>query len=459
MAARGDEGRAPGTVVDCTLVVGALGHIRFGGGHTDEVLGISLRDLPGSHLQDLLSRPDRGRIFDLMREALESGTVSSGQQLLVGDPPAPTVVHVEASGDVASEPESWILRFARRPERWRPPFPLDGEQGRGAPDLSASAIERALRQEQFELDLQPIIDLATGRPEESEALVRWLTPAGSRLTAATFINAVERAGLMSRLTRYVLEQSLRELARGPGPMGEWRINVNMTATDLVQPGFVALVRSLVTDARVDPSRLVLEFGSDLVAVDPERIERTFAELRDASGVRLALDDFSTRRTPLAVLGLPLDAIKLDRSAPVLATRSSVDASVLVRLTELCRSLDIAVVGKGIEDEGQLELLRRAGCTHGQGYLLGRPSPTAPVAVAGPLGVVQRAVDGWKDGPADGTTLTPTDVAGTSIDLAGTRPAPLPARSSLPGWSPADGSLDLALFRAGERDGVLVDRDA
>ena len=74
-----------------------------------------------------------------------------------------------------------MLRFARRPGRRGGLLPAvdDDERLRRPPDLSAAAIERALRQEQFELDLQPIVDLATGRPDESEALVRWLTPTGS----------------------------------------------------------------------------------------------------------------------------------------------------------------------------------------------------------------------------------------------------------------------------------------
>jgi EAL domain-containing protein (putative c-di-GMP-specific phosphodiesterase class I) len=419
MRAGEDDGGSPGAV-DCTIVIGALGHVRFGGGHTEEVLGVSLRDLPGHHLQDLLSRPDRGRLFDMMREALAGAPPATAHEIVAGDPPARTFVTVEPDLGDGAEPQSWVLRFARRPGMRGGVLPLADadERLRRPPDLSAAAIERALRDRQFELDLQPIVDLATGRPEESEALVRWLTPAGVRLPAGRFISAVERAGLMPQLTRYVLEHSLEQLAAGPGPMGERRINVNVAVTDLMHTGFVRLISSLVAEAGVEPSRLVLEFGSDLAAVDPDRLERTFAELRGATGVRLALDDFSTRRTPLAVLGLPLDAIKLDRSAAGIATRSPLDATVLSRLTELCRGMDISVVGKGIEEPGQLELLQKAGCSHGQGYLLGRPSRPGPAEVTGPLAVLQQAVTRWKD--------EPIEPAPPSIDLVATStPPPTP----------------------------------
>jgi EAL domain-containing protein (putative c-di-GMP-specific phosphodiesterase class I) len=403
MVARDEDGEAHGAA-ECTVVVGALGHVKFGGGRTDDVLGVHLRELPGRHLQDLLSRSDRGRLFDMMRQVLEGSRPEAGHEIVAGDPPARTIVTIEPQHGEGGGIDSWVLRFARRPGRRGGLLAPadDDERLKRPPDLSATAIERALRDRQFELDLQPIVDLATRQPEESEALVRWLTPAGVRLPAGRFINAVERAGLMSQLTRYVLEQTLEHLSRGGGPMGERRINVNVAATDLVQQHFVRMVRGLVRDAGVDPSRLVLEFGSDLVAVDPDRLERTFGELRDGCGVRLALDDFSTRRTPLAVLGLPLDAIKLDRSAASIAARSPLDATVLTRLADLCRGMDIAVVGKGIEEQHQLDLLQRAGCSHGQGYLLGRPLPSGPVAtpLEGPLSALAQAVDRWKGEPLD-----------------------------------------------------------
>jgi EAL domain-containing protein (putative c-di-GMP-specific phosphodiesterase class I) len=379
----GGEGISEG-VAECTVVVGPMGDVRSAGGQTDEVLGVAARELAGSHLRDLLSRPDRGRLFDLMREALAGAPPALGNHLGSGRGGSNAVVSVvpmEANGD--GHVESWVLRFAlaARPPAIIGPRPPAVEDDLRPEDLSPAAIERALRDERFGLDLQPVIDLETGEPAECEALVRWLTPGGDRLPAGGFIEAIEKAGLMSRLTDYVLERSLDQLSDWSGELGSRRITVNVAAADLVQKNFADRVEKLVANAGVDPSRLVLEFGHDLLKVDLDTLERIFADLRNGAGVRLGIDQSTARRSPLTAFCLGVDAVKLDPSASLHAAGSTIDASILAMFTDLCRTSGIDVIGTGIEVQEQLDALQRAGCSHGQGYLLGRPSPSTAVHAA------------------------------------------------------------------------------
>ena len=377
-------------VAECTVVVGPMGHIRSVGGQTEDVFGTSARELTGAHLKEVLNRPDRGRLFDLMREALSGEPPSLGNHVQsgIGQTAMVSVVPMEANGD--GQIDSWVLRFVRVPKPTVTSgvrLPAVDDDDLRPEDLSPAAIERALRDERFGLDLQPIIDLETGQQAECEALVRWLTPSGDRLPAGGFIEAIEKAGLMSRLTDYVLERSLDQLAGWSEDLSGRRITVNVAAADLVQRNFADRVEKLVANAGVDPSRLVLEFGHDLLKVDLDTLEGIFAELRHTAGVRLGIDQNTARRSPLTAFSLGVDAVKLDPSASLHAVGSTIDASILAMFTDLCRTSGIDVIGTGIEVQEQLDALQRAGCSHGQGYLLGRPSPST--IVQGPSESIRR----------------------------------------------------------------------
>jgi EAL domain-containing protein (putative c-di-GMP-specific phosphodiesterase class I) len=366
---------------ECTLVVGRLGLVRLAGGDTDRVLGVAPRELAGRHLKELLASADRTHLVDLMGRRLAGGGDDLDRALAGVTVPGAVLVALDASRSADGEIASWVLRFAARSgassDRSAGPPAAPAQLGEGRlPDLSPARLERALRHGELDLDLQPIIDLRTGLPDEFEALVRWQLPGGARLPAAAFIHAVEAAGLMGRLTRIVLERSLEQLARWTGHTSDRRLAVNVTADELARPEFGRMVTTLVGGAGIDPGRLVLELGQDSAVSDPDAVSRACAHLRDIVGVRLAIDGFSTRRSSLAALDLPIDVIKLDPATSASAAGSDREATVLATLAELCRTLDIAVVGKGIEDRDQLDALRRAGCSHGQGFLLGRPSPSS-----------------------------------------------------------------------------------
>jgi EAL domain-containing protein (putative c-di-GMP-specific phosphodiesterase class I) len=407
----GDGEGSAGGVAECVVVVGPLGDVRSAGGRTDEVLGRAASALIGTHLRDLLSRPDRGRLFDLMRAALQGAARPDRLE------PAPSgalvsVVPMQSAGSTSVD--SWVVRFARttvEPDRPAPRSKLDEQVLHTPEDLSPAAIEAAMRENHFDLDLQPIIDLSTGMPVEAEALVRWVTEGGERLAAGGFIAAIERAGLMPQLTSFVIERSLEQVVAWSGTQSGHRMTVNVTASDLRQPGFIDLVGKLVADAGVDPDRLVLEFGSDLLGLEGDLLDRCFAQLRVGVGVRLAIDQQTATKAPLTTFSSRVTAVKLRPDAGRIVLSSSLDASIVSMLATTLRSSGIDVVGTGIEDKEQLDALQRVGCSHGQGYLLGRPAPSGvnPISTdqavrhaAGPAATIawpelERALERWRTG--------------------------------------------------------------
>jgi EAL domain-containing protein (putative c-di-GMP-specific phosphodiesterase class I) len=246
----------------------------------------------------------------------------------------------------------------------------------------------------------------------AEARVRGGPAGGERLAAGGFIAAIERAGLMPRLTAYVIERSLEQVVAWSGTQSRHRMTVNVTASDLRQPGFIDLVGTLVADAGVDPDRLVLDFGSDLLGLEGDLLDRSFAQLRVGLGVRLAIDQQTATKAPLTTFSSRVNAVKLRPDAGRIVLGSSLDATVVSMLASTLRASGIDVIGTGIEDKDQLDALQRVGCSHGQGYLLGRPAPSGsstPISTdhavrhaAGPAATIawpelERALERWRAG--------------------------------------------------------------
>jgi EAL domain-containing protein (putative c-di-GMP-specific phosphodiesterase class I) len=368
--------------------MGTLGQIRLAGGETDALLGTPPRELAGADIGAFLNPVDRRSFFDELR-AIDGTRARRLRCELVGARgTVPVELTIEPESVITRRGEQWVVRCEALDDAGTTddlllssladPGPVGAEPaGSGARDdldLSPSAIERALLSGEFDLDFQPIVDLATGQPVGYEALVRWVRQDLRRVPAAVFLSAVEDAGLMPNLSRHVLERGLERLAGWAGDAPERGITVNVAPSDLARRGFALDVGRIVADANVDPQRLVLEFTEEALRLDPDGLAGTLTRLRDIAGVQLALDDFGTVRSSLAALTLPVDVLKLDRSVTTQALASSRSRAVLSRLMDMSAATGTHVIGEGVEDRSQLQMLEEVGCHYAQGYLLGRPGP-------------------------------------------------------------------------------------
>lgn len=222
---------------------------------------------------------------------------------------------------------------------------------------------------------QPIIDLSDNIPVGYEALIRWRHPEHGLMDPAAFLPLAERTGLIVPFGWWMLDASCRAAAdpRLTGGWARW-VAVNASGSQLGRGQLVAEIKHDLDAYGLDASRLHLEITeSALVDASPAAIKEV-CEVADL-GVEIALDDFGTGYSSLSLLrDLPVSTVKIDRSfvAPIAADRS---ARAIVRsVIGLCQELEITTVAEGIETQEQLTSLRALGCTHGQGYLLGRPAP-------------------------------------------------------------------------------------
>ena len=239
-------------------------------------------------------------------------------------------------------------------------------------------MEAAIRDEQFELHYQPIINLASREVTGVEALVRWRHPTRGLLLPADFIPLAEMTGAIVPLGRWILQEACREAA-GWAAEGEAAadrcMGVNLSALQLVQPGLGDLVAEALESSGLAPWQLILEL-TESARLDQEAASANLTQLRQI-GVRLAIDDFGTGYASLNQLGrIPFDIVKIDRSFVTQLSPGSRAESLIYGIVDLARRLGVSVVAEGIENEVQYTRLRNIGCAYGQGFLFARPMPAA-----------------------------------------------------------------------------------
>ncbi|MDP9798537.1 diguanylate cyclase (GGDEF)-like protein [Catenuloplanes nepalensis] len=235
-------------------------------------------------------------------------------------------------------------------------------------------LTRAVEEEEFAVNFQPILDLGTGEVVAAEALSRWHHPVRGHLDPLRFLETVERSGLLPAFTDTVLEKSLGAVTALRDAGWDLPVAVNVSPRSLLDPGFPALVAARLATHDVPADRLVLELTETLALSQLAVVDRVLHELRDA-GVRLALDDFGTGYSSLAAVPrIPVQELKIDRRF-VAAMDGSPEAAAVVRATvELGRSLDLLVVAEGVESPAQRKALWELGCGAGQGHLFARSMP-------------------------------------------------------------------------------------
>ncbi len=215
-----------------------------------------------------------------------------------------------------------------------------------------------------------------------EALVRWNHPMDGSISPAAFLPIAEEAGLMIRLTDFVLHCACRQLREWQQSNPAWAgltMNVNVAGHDIGHPALVARVTRALVEAEIKPAHLCLELTENILMSRLEAALPALTELR-RMGVALAIDDFGTGYSSLSHLStLPIDCLKVDRSFVSRLDSGSNEAAVVRSIVLLGSSLGKAVVAEGIETELQLEQLREMGCGLGQGYLLGRPQTPGEVS--------------------------------------------------------------------------------
>jgi diguanylate cyclase (GGDEF)-like protein len=241
-----------------------------------------------------------------------------------------------------------------------------------------------------ELDVvyQPIVRLASTEVVAVEALARWRHPQDGALPTHELIAEAERAGVLERLERQVLERACRDVARlRAGRASTLAVHVNLSAERVGDPALVHTVTELLTRHRLPGAALVLEITETRRVPDLAIAREVLGRLR-AIGVRMALDDFGAGSGGMPyLLGLPVDIVKLDRALAVSTGEAWRDhrARELTRAaTAMSHGMGLEVVAEGVETAEQMRRLVGLGCEYGQGYFFARPGALGDLGPAMPV---------------------------------------------------------------------------
>jgi diguanylate cyclase (GGDEF)-like protein/PAS domain S-box-containing protein len=243
--------------------------------------------------------------------------------------------------------------------------------------LLENRLWQALEQEEFELYLQPQIELSTQRIIGAEALLRWHHPELGMVGPDRFIPIAEESGLILPLGDWVLQRACALLAswRAPG-LAHLRLAVNLSARQCHGPGLLPHLDRLLDSQGIDPALLELEITESAAMQDPERSRALLIELR-SRGIKVAIDDFGTGYSSLSYLKLfEIDRIKIDRGFVKDIESDPNDAVIVAATIALAHSLGLGVVAEGVETVAQRDFLRAKHCDEAQGYLFARPMPAA-----------------------------------------------------------------------------------
>ncbi|MGH7541506.1 MAG: putative bifunctional diguanylate cyclase/phosphodiesterase, partial [Gemmatimonadota bacterium] len=250
---------------------------------------------------------------------------------------------------------------------------------RGALDSAAklqfvTRLRKAVESQRWTLHYQPILELATGRMEGVEALIRWMEPNGTMVPPGDFIPVAEELGLIEAIGDWVVRELVYQAQAWQELDIDLSIGFNLSPRQFWQPDLARGILTRIREGGIDPSKVMVEITETSAMTDPDRAQTILEDLQ-AGGLRIAIDDFGTGYSSLSRLrDMHVDVLKIDRSFVAGVDIDPQNASIVGAFVELAGGLGVTTLAEGIETAGELAFLIERGCVMGQGFYYSRPVP-------------------------------------------------------------------------------------
>lgn len=238
-------------------------------------------------------------------------------------------------------------------------------------------LRKALSNDELEVYYQPKLDIKQGRITSYEALIRWVHPSLGVISPEEFVNIAEENGLITDLGAFVLERACSQTQSWmQDGYGKLHVSVNLSARQLKEPGFTALVANTVENTALPAECLELELTESVIMEDTSSAFELLKTLRE-QGIKISIDDFGTGYSSLSYLKeLPVDTLKIDRAFVDGMEASPEQQAIVKAIVVLGNSLRLQVVAEGVEKPQQLNMLAEYGCDLIQGYHVSKPLTAA-----------------------------------------------------------------------------------
>lgn len=239
-------------------------------------------------------------------------------------------------------------------------------------------LHKAIEQQVFTLEYQPIIDLVSGDLTALEALIRWRDNTGNLISPAEFIPVAEDSGLIIPIGYWVIAEACRQLRQWQDERINLHVAVNLSARQLWQDDVLETILKIIDQTGVDRSALEMEITETAITQDPVRMETALRQF-GKEGLLIALDDFGTGYSSLNRLkSLNVNKLKIDQSFVAGIPDDKYDVAIVKTIIQLSRSMNIPALAEGIETQEQYRLLRDLGCEYGQGFYFSRSRTPAEI---------------------------------------------------------------------------------
>ncbi len=240
--------------------------------------------------------------------------------------------------------------------------------------IADTKVRNAIEKDLVFFNLQPQYDMSH-KLRGFEALARMKDEDGSIISPAEFIPAAERMGLIDSLDLTVYRKSLSffgDLLKSN--QVDIILSINVSVKHMMKSDFIEEIRKLLADSGVPASQLEIEITESILIESAQKAADILNELKDM-GIRIAIDDFGTGYSSLSYLNnFPSDTLKIDKSFIDKMNTGASTQKYVEAIISLAHVLDFEVVAEGVEEQDQLETLRRINCDYIQGFIWGRPLP-------------------------------------------------------------------------------------
>lgn len=242
-------------------------------------------------------------------------------------------------------------------------------------------LRRALKHNELKLQYQPLSQISDGRIVGVEALLRWQHPTRGVIMPDSFIRIAEESGLIEPIGEWVLNHALDQVVSWSRQgINVGRMSINVSGRQVLYEHVADTVATALERHQDLPEGASLELEiTENVLLSSERSSAVFERLK-ACGANIAIDDFGTGYSSLSRLQhLPVDTLKIDRSFLRGVPQSKENAAIVTAIISMAKNLGLRVIAEGVENQQQLDFLKRHGCDEAQGYFVGRPLNVEQVA--------------------------------------------------------------------------------
>lgn len=232
---------------------------------------------------------------------------------------------------------------------------------------------KGLRNREFKMYLQFIVDGKTEEIIGAEALSRWAHPQKGLLPPGKYIRLMETEKIIAELDFYLFEEVCRQLEKWQREGRSLRLSCNFTRITIGYETFLPKLKKIAGQYDFDHERLVIEITEDVMEDNKEKAFENISRCKEM-GFGIALDDAGSGYTSFSDLReYPIDVVKIDRSI-LQGAATERGAALLKGMIALVHCMEMKVLCEGVETEEQAALLRRLDCDYIQGYYFYRALP-------------------------------------------------------------------------------------